>query len=75
MSLDLPDDLLAIVTRTAAPLPRACRHAFERAVIAELSQHAEIGPGLVHRIAASAQRQFWEPPRLERTSGMTKWAR
>ncbi len=47
----------------ARPIPPAARAEFLQAVATALAAHpGELGPGVVHRIAAAAQRQYFDPP-------------
>jgi hypothetical protein len=58
----LDDEQLAQVWAAAAPLPAECRAEFMQAVATALAGQ-EIGPGVVYRITAAIQRQFFEVPR------------
>jgi hypothetical protein len=55
----LTDDELDAVMTAAIAVER--RYAFLQQVAAEL-RNCEIGPGLVHRIVAQVQREFFDPP-------------
>jgi hypothetical protein len=65
--LALDDDELTTLMHLAQPLDPDLRDDFLRAVAGELEQHAERGDGLVHRVAAAAQRKFLSP--LSATAG------
>ena len=56
----------------ARPLPVECRDAFLQAVAAELRGH-EVGPGIVHRVCAETQRQFFNPPDLSAARDQSKY--
>jgi hypothetical protein len=62
--IKLSDDELAAVMSAAAPLAVERRDAFLQEVANALARCAEIGPGTVHRICATTQRQFFDPPNL-----------
>jgi hypothetical protein len=63
MPIRLTDDELSAVMSAARPIAVERRDAFLQAVAAELCG-CEVGPGLVHRICAQVQRQFFDPPDL-----------
>jgi hypothetical protein len=67
--LALSDDELAAVMNAAAPLDRDLSAAFVEAVAAELAKISETGPGVVHRICAATQRQFFTPPQFQHAPG------
>jgi hypothetical protein len=58
--LGFTDEELDLLTTLAAALPPASRDGFLQMVAAKLSAHPPEtrGPGLVHRVAAEAQRGF-----------------
>jgi hypothetical protein len=56
--IGLSDDELSVITALAGPLPPDRRSAFLEAVIAEAATHAEIGVGMISRIARARQRDF-----------------
>jgi hypothetical protein len=56
--VSLDDEEMSAVLALAAPLPPDRRSAFLEAVVQEASQHAEIGAGLISRIARARQRDF-----------------
>jgi hypothetical protein len=70
----LTDEQLASVMAAAEPLRVGDRDAFLRAVAERLQGH-EIGDGLVGRVVAETQRDFFDPPQLEKAQGQSKWAR
>jgi hypothetical protein len=60
----LSDDELSAVMAAARPLDVRVRDAFLQQVANELPRCDEVGPGVVHRICAAAQRQFFDAPDL-----------
>lgn len=58
----LSDSELTAVMSAARPLDVALRDAFLQRVASTLAEYREIGPGLVHRVCAEAQRQLFDPP-------------
>ena len=71
--LALTDSELDAVLAAARPLPVERRDAFLQAVAAEL-RGREVGPGLVHRVVAQVQREFFDTPDLSRGHA-PRWAR
>lgn len=65
----LSDSELDAVFAAARPLDVRMRDAFLQRVAAELGRCGEIGPGVVHRICATAQRDFFDPPDLGHALG------
>jgi hypothetical protein len=63
----LSDEELAIVMALAQPLHPHHRWPFLQAVIEEATKHAEHGPGLISRLAATAQKSFFFGNRLPAT--------
>jgi hypothetical protein len=63
--LRLSDDELNAVFAAAKPLDPDLRDPFLRAVAAALQGQTVIGPGLVARVCAELQRQFFRPPILD----------
>ena len=63
--LRLNDDELATVRRAAVPIAPAFRGAFLERVAGILAGCAEVGPGTVFRVCASAQREFLDAPSLD----------
>ena len=63
--LALSDAELDAVMAAARPIAVERRDAFLRQVAALLSGCGEIGPGVVHRICAEAQAQYFDPPQLD----------
>jgi hypothetical protein len=61
MPIRLTDSELDAMMAAARPLAVERRDAFLQAVAAEL-RGCEIGPGLVHRVIAQVQREFFHPP-------------
>jgi hypothetical protein len=62
--IKLSDDELDAIMAAAAPLDVRVRDAFLREVADGLARCGEVGPGVVHRICAATQRQFFDPPDL-----------
>jgi hypothetical protein len=62
--LRLSDSELDAVMAAARPLPVERRDAFLQAVAGALQGCRELGPGVVHRICVTAQREFFDPPDL-----------
>jgi len=62
----LSDDLRDRIKATARLLPIVDQQPFVAAVEAALSKEPTIGPGNLHRIIATAWRQFFKPPEVER---------
>jgi hypothetical protein len=62
----LSDAELDVLLNLARPLDPAMRDPFLRAVAIELARYqpAELGPGLISRVARQMQREFWSPPRV-----------
>ena len=60
----LSDVELDAVMAAARPLDVDVRDAFLQSVAAALAGHAVLGPGVVARVCAEAQRRFWVPPEL-----------
>jgi hypothetical protein len=69
----LTDDELTAVMSAARPLAVERRDAFLQAVAHQLSGHNVIGPGVVHRVVAETQRQFFDPPEFTRAAGSGKY--
>jgi hypothetical protein len=64
--IKLSDDELDAVLAAARPLDRDLRDPFLHAVANALQGYEVIGPGLVARVCAEMQRQFWRAPDLGR---------
>ena len=64
MPLRLSDDELDAVMAAARPLAVERRNAFLQDVATALASCAELGPGVVHRVCAQVQREFFDPPDL-----------
>jgi hypothetical protein len=67
----LTDAELDAVMSAARPIAVERRDAFLQQVAAELRDR-EVGPGLVHRVVAQVQREFFDPP-LETRTGVGKY--
>ena len=67
----LSDSELDAVLDAARPLDVRVRDAFLQQVASELARCDEVGPGVVHRICATAQRTFFDPPDLAHAPGAT----
>jgi hypothetical protein len=68
----LSDSELDAVMAAARPIAVERRDAFLQAVAAEL-RGREVGPGIVHRVVAQVQREFFDPPDLSHAVGSRKW--
>jgi hypothetical protein len=64
--IKLSDDELNAVMAAARPLDVRVRDAFLQQVASELARCDEVGPGVVHRVCAAAQRAFFDAPDLGR---------
>jgi hypothetical protein len=69
----LTDDELQAVMSAARPLDPWRRDAFLQEVASSLSRCGELGPGLVHRVIAQVQRQFWDAPDFSRSRATSKY--
>jgi hypothetical protein len=69
MPVSLSDDELRIVMDCAQPLAPKDRDKFLRDVAHQLSTHAELGLGAVHRMVRETQRRYFDPPNLVGGSG------
>ena len=66
--INLSDDELEAVMHAARPLPVRDRYCFLQAVAEALRAEAgPLGPGVIHRILVQIQREFWDPPNLDRS--------
>lgn len=63
--LALNDAEFDAVQRAAAPIHPSQRGDFLQALATELGKHPLVGPGLVHRLAASLQRNYVVEARSE----------
>jgi hypothetical protein len=70
----LSDDELDAVMAAARPLAVERRDAFLQRVASAL-EGCEIGPGVVYRVAAQVQREFFEPPDVSKARDQSKWRR
>jgi hypothetical protein len=62
MPISLSADAHAAIEQAARPLDPDRRSAFVAAVLGALEGVSELGPGVVHRVVRSLQREFWDPP-------------
>jgi hypothetical protein len=67
------DMQLDAVLAAAHPLPPDRRSAFLAEVARTLASERVIGDGLLHRVIAHVQRQYFDPPLLDRASGSSKY--
>jgi len=71
--ISLDDEELEIVMQLATPLHPIQRGAFLEAVAEEASKHAELGPGLISRIARAVQKTYLAAPmRMIKPAGATR---
>jgi hypothetical protein len=71
MPLHLSDEEMDLLLTLAVPIDQRQRHQFLHEVAAELEAAAAqtgIGPGVVHRVARTVQRRFFDPPQLPNAS-------
>jgi hypothetical protein len=73
--LALDDAELDTVMRAAGVLNVVDRDPFLHAVAFALQQQPELGPGIVARVCAEAQKRFWRPPALDARVNGGKYAR
>jgi hypothetical protein len=69
--LQLNDDEMSVLMSLAGPIEQQRRPQFLQEVAAELEakrQAGELGDGLVHRLARTIQRKYWDPPQLPNAS-------
>ena len=69
----LSDLELDAVMAAARPLQVELRDPFLHAVARELQGCRELGPGLVHRVVAQVQREFFDPPDFSRAKDVSKY--
>ena len=65
--LHLNDDEMSVLMSLAGPIDQQRRPQFLQEVAAELEakrQAGELGDGLVHRLARTIQRKYWDPPQI-----------
>jgi hypothetical protein len=73
LTFPLDTEIDVVLASAAAPLPVE-QHEIFRHHVARLLQGCEVlGPGVVYRAAAQAQRALFDPPDLSRTNGSTKY--
>ena len=73
--LQLTDDEMTVLRRLAEPIDHQRRPQFLQEVAAELEakrQAGEIGEGVVHRVARTLQRKYWEPPEFPNAAGRAR---
>jgi hypothetical protein len=71
MPLALTSEEMSLLLSLSAPLDQQRRPQFLQEVAAELEakrQAGEVGEGLVHRLARTIQRKYWDPPNLPNAS-------
>jgi hypothetical protein len=71
--IKLNDEELDAVLAAARPIAVERRDAFLQQVASSLQRCGQIGPGVVHRICAAAQREFFDPPDFSRSVGSSKY--
>ena len=65
--LHLSDEEMDLLLAPAAPIDQRQRTQFLTEVTAAIEEEAartSVGPGLVHRVARTVQRRFFDPPQL-----------
>jgi hypothetical protein len=65
--LQLNDDEMSVLMSLAGPIEQQRRPQFLQEVAQELEakrQAGEVGEGLVHRLARTIQRKYFDPPQL-----------
>jgi hypothetical protein len=62
MPISLSVDDHAAIEHAARPLDPRQRNAFITACIDALEGVPELGPGVVHRVIRTLQRDYWDPP-------------
>ena len=62
--MPLTDEHLAAIRYAAAPLAPDRRQAFVDQVTAALELVTQLGPGVLHRVIAAAQRSLFDPPSI-----------
>ena len=66
--LSLTDQQMSAVLRACEPMLPADRDPFLRALAAALRDQRELGDGVVFRAIRHLQREFRQPPRIEKGS-------
>jgi len=74
-TISLSDDEFAAVMAAAQPIAPDRRDAFLQQVAHALEGCRDIGPGVVHRVVAEAQRAHFDAPNLSRSAGSSRWSR
>lgn len=77
MPLSLSTEELDLLLALAAPIDHRQREQFLQEVAQELEAAAERtgigpGPGVVHRVARTVQRRFFDPPQLPNASKVAR---
>ena len=72
--LKLNDDELDAVFLAARPLQPQDRDPFLQRIAELLRDCGEVGPGDVNRAIRAAQKEFFDPPNLERQGTWSKYA-
>jgi hypothetical protein len=71
MPLQLNDDEMSVLMSLAGPIDQRSRPQFLQELAAELEakrQARAVGEGLVHRLARTIQRKYFDPPELPNAS-------
>jgi hypothetical protein len=71
----LTDDEMSVLRSLAEPIDQQRRPQFLQEVAAELEakwQAGEIGEGVVHRVARTLQRKFFDPPEFPNATGRAR---
>jgi hypothetical protein len=66
--LQLSDDEMSVLMSLAGPIDQQRRPQFLQEVAAELEAKRQVGEGLVHRLARTIQRKYFDPPQLPNAS-------
>jgi hypothetical protein len=75
MPLQLNDDEMFVVMSLAGPIDQHRRPQFLQEVAQEIEakrQAGEVGEGLVHRLARTIQRKYFDPPQLPNAGKMAR---
>jgi hypothetical protein len=75
MPLSLSTEEMDLLLSLAAPIDQRQREQFLTEVTAAIEEEAartSVGPGLVHRVARTVQRRFFDPPQLPNAGKMAR---